>query len=91
MRLALGAAPGRVRVAVTVRTLLTVAVGAVGGCAAAMVLSSALEAVLYGVRPGDFVSFTAALAALLTVATGAAFAAAWRATRIGPVDVLRGN
>ena len=91
MRLALGAAPGRVRVAVTVRTLLTVAVGAVGGCAAAMVLSSALEAVLYGVRPGDFVSFTAALAALLTVATGAAFAAAWRATRISPVDVLRGN
>ena len=56
-----------------------------------MVLSSALEAVLYGVRPGDFVSFTAALAALLTVATGAAFAAAWRATRISPVDVLRGN
>ena len=56
-----------------------------------MVLPSALEAVLYGVRPGDFVSFTAALAALLTVAAGAAFAAAWRATRISPVDVLRGN
>ena len=91
IRLALGAAPGRVRVAVTIRTLLTVAVGAVCGCAAAMVLPSALEAVLYGVRPGDFVSFTAALAALLTVAAGAAFAAAWRATRISPVDVLRGN
>ena len=57
----------------------------------AMVLGSALEAVLYGVRPGDLVSFTAALAALLTVATGAAFAAALRATRISPVDVLRGN
>ena len=91
IRLALGAAPGRVRVAVTIRTLVTVAVGAVGGCAAAMVLSSALEAVLYGVGPSDFVSFTAALAALLTVATGAAFAAAWRATRISPVAVLRGN
>ena len=91
IRLALGAAPGRVRVAVTTRTLLTVALGAVGGCASAMVLAAALEAVLYGVRPGDLVSFTAALAVLLTVATGAAFAAALRATRISPVDVLRGN
>ena len=91
IRLALGAAPCRVRVAVTSRTLLTVALGAIGGCAAAMVLGAALEAVLYGVRPGDLVSFTAALAALLTVTAGAAFAAALRATRISPVDVLRGN
>ena len=91
IRLALGAAPGRVRVAVTTRTLLTVVLGAVGGCAAAMVLAAGLEAVLYGVRPGDLVSFTAALAALLLVAAGAAFAAALRATRISPVDVLRGN
>ncbi|MCY4122631.1 MAG: ADOP family duplicated permease, partial [Acidobacteria bacterium] len=82
--LALGAAPCRVRVAVTSRTLLTVALGAIGGCAAAMVLGAALEAVLYGVRPGDLGSFTAALAALLTVTTGAAFAAALRATRISP-------
>lgn len=79
------------RVAVTTRTLLTVVLGAVGGCAAAMVLAAGLEAVLYGVRPGDLVSFTAALAALLIVAAGAAFAAALRATRISPVDVLRGN
>ena len=91
IRLALGAAPGRVRVAVTTRTLLTVALGAACGCGAAMVLASALEAVLYGIRPGDLVSFVAALAALLTVATGAAFAAALRATRISPVEVLRGN
>ena len=91
IRLALGAAPSRVRAAVTARTLLTVALGAVGGCAAAMVLGTALEAVLYGIRPSDLVSFAAALAALLTVATGAAFAAALRATRISPVDVLRGN
>ena len=88
IRLALGAAPGRVRVAVTTRTLLTVVLGAVGGCAAAMVLAAGLEAVLYGVRPGDLVSFGAAL---LIVAAGAAFAAALRATRISPVDVLRGN
>ena len=91
IRLALGAAPRWVRVAVATRTLLTVALGAIGGCAAAMVLGAALEAVLHGVRPGDLVSFTAALAALLTVATGAAFAAALRATRIRPVDVLRGD
>ncbi len=91
IRLALGAAPGRVRIAVTSWTLLTVALGAIGGCAAAMVLGAALDAVLYSVRPGDLVSFTAALAVLLTVATGAAFAAALRVTRIRPVDVLRGN
>lgn len=91
IRLALGAAPGRVRAAVTSRTLLTVAVGAAGGCAAAMILGTALEAVLYGVRPGDLVSFAASVAALLVVATGAAFAAASRATRISPVEVLRGN
>ena len=91
IRLALGAAPGRVRVAVTIRTLLTVAVGAVSGCAAATILGTALDAVLYGVRPSDLVSFATAVAALLTVAAGAAFAAAMQATRISPVDVLRGN
>ena len=80
-----------VRAAVTSRILLTVAVGAAGGCAAAMILGTALEAVLYGVRPGDLVSFAASAAALLVVATGAAFAAASRATRISPVEVLRGN
>ena len=61
------------------------------GCAAAVVLGTALEAVLYGIRPADLVSSMAALAALLMVAVGAAFAAALRATRIRPVDVLRGN
>ena len=91
IRLALGAAPSRVRVTVTAGTLLTVAAGAVCGCAAAMVLGTTLEAVLYGIRPSDLVSFTAASAALLVVATGAALAAASRATRISPVDVLRGN
>ena len=91
IRLALGAAPGRVQVAVTARTLLTVAVGAASGCAAAMILGNALEAVLYGVRPSDFMSFTAAVTALLTVAAGAAFTAAIRATRISPAEVLRGN
>ena len=36
-------------------------------------------------------SFTAAVTALLTVAAGAAFTAAIRATRISPAEVLRGN
>ena len=54
-------------------------------------LSPGPAGVLYGIRPSDLVSFAAALAALLTVATGAAFAAALRATRISPVDVLRDN
>ena len=91
IRLALGASPGRVRVAVTTRTLLTVAAGAAGGCAAAPVLGNVLEALLYGVRSSDSVSFVTALVVLLIVATGAAFAAALRATRISPVDVLRGD
>ena len=56
-----------------------------------MVLDKALEAVLYGVRPSDFVSFAAAVAGLFSVATEAACAAAMRATRISPVEVLRGN
>ena len=85
------APPGRVRLAVTTRTLLFVVVGAMSGCAAAVGLGTALEAVLYGIRPADLVSFLAALASLLMVAVGAAFAAALRATRIRPVDVLRGN
>ena len=75
----------------TTRTLLFVVVGAMSGCAAAVGLGTALEAVLYGIRPADLVSFSAALASLLMVAVGAAFAAALRATRIRPVDVLRGN
>lgn len=65
--------------------------GAVGGCAAATLLGTVLKTVLYGIRSSDLVSFAGAFVGLLMLATGAAFAAALRATRINPIDVLRGN
>jgi putative ABC transport system permease protein len=54
-------------------------------------LSSTLQALLYGVRPRDAMSFAAAAVALLAVITVAAFIPAFRATSVDPASVLRAD
>ncbi|HKH70101.1 MAG TPA: hypothetical protein VKA59_02060 [Vicinamibacterales bacterium] len=45
--------------------------------------------VLYGVSPTDAVSFSAALALVMTVVLVASLIPAWRASRTDPVTALR--
>jgi hypothetical protein len=91
IRMAVGAGRGQVRRLVLAHSLGLVGLGTALGLAASFALSGLLDSLLFGVNPGD--PGTLALAALTLVATAAA--AAWipaqRATRIDPVEALRGE
>jgi predicted permease len=65
--------------------------GAVAGIAGAVAASRAMSTILYGVGPADPLTFTVALAVLIGVALAASFVPAYRATRINPIDTLRGD
>ena len=65
--------------------LIGVAIGAAGSLA----LGQALSKLVYGVRPGDPMTFAAVSVLLLAVALAAAAAPAWRASRVDPVQALR--
>jgi putative ABC transport system permease protein len=89
IRLALGAAPGRILGGVLVRGL-GIAVGGAGlGLAAALVAARALGRFLYGVGASDPVVLGLSAAALVAVALAAAYAPARRALRVDPVEALR--
>jgi predicted permease len=91
IRLALGADPSRVVRAITRRALTAGAAGVACGSAIALAAGRALEALLYGVRPRDAMSFAAAAAALVAVTGVAALIPALRAARVDPAPVLRGD
>jgi putative ABC transport system permease protein len=87
----LGAEPATV-VATIMRPALAAGVaGLAVGALASVLLGQTLEALLYGVRPGDLVSFLAAATTLLGVTAVAAIIPALRATRVNPVQVFRGD
>ena len=65
------------------------AVGAVCGLALSLMTARILSAVLYGVSPTDAVSFSAALALVMTVVLLASLVPAWRASRTDPIAALR--
>ena len=54
-----------------------------------VVVGNAMEAMIYGVRPRDGVSFAAAGVTLLVVTMAGAVLPALRTTRIDPIEVLR--
>ncbi|MGH6914152.1 MAG: FtsX-like permease family protein, partial [Geminicoccales bacterium] len=90
VRTALGARPVQI-VGLVFRQGLTVAgTGVAIGLAGAIVLTRAMEALLYGVTAQD--GFTYLLAATIVVAAAAAACVgpAWRAARLDPLRALRG-
>ncbi len=89
IRIAMGAKPLGIITTMTRRAVVTGIAGLGVGLVAALTLSSSLEALLYGVRPRDVLSFVVASAALLVVTLLAAIIPAWRAVRIDPVSLLR--
>ncbi len=89
LRLALGAPPEQVRRMVLAQSLRRVALGVVVGLAGAIGLTRLMANLLYGVGPGDPVTFAAAVVVLAAVALCASAIPAWRASRIDPIGALR--
>jgi len=91
VRLALGAAPRDV-ITMIVRQGVSVAiVGVIVGLAAAFSASAILSSLLYGVSPRDPLVFATTAACLLGVALVACWLPASRASRLNPLDALRGD
>jgi putative ABC transport system permease protein len=91
IRLALGAAGGRV-LAMVVRQGAVLALLGIGvGTAVAFVLTRLISSQLYGVEATDPLTFAGAAAFLAIVATAASLVPARRATRVDPMIALRGE
>jgi putative ABC transport system permease protein len=88
IRMALGAASGRVLRLVVGRALALTSVAIVLGAIGATALARLLGTLLFGVGPADPATFVAAAAALAAVSTLAAYLPARRAARIDPMRAL---
>jgi predicted permease len=89
IRVALGAEPRLLMAAAMRRVLVATIAGVIAGGALALMMSTTLEALLFGVEPRDALSFAAAGATLVMVTAIAAFLPARRAIRVDPVTTLR--
>jgi ABC-type lipoprotein release transport system permease subunit len=64
-------------------------VGILAGSVAALALTRAMKALLFGVRPTDPISFVVVACVVLVVALAATLIPAINAIRISPLSVLR--
>jgi ABC-type antimicrobial peptide transport system permease subunit len=79
LRLVLGSAAG------------VVAAGAAVGLVLASLLSRVLDTVLFGVQPLDPPTFAGVIAMLLVTAALSTAIPAWRATRVDPAAIMKGD
>jgi ABC-type antimicrobial peptide transport system permease subunit len=92
LRIALGQRPADVVWMVVVRQGMTLALGGVvGGIAAAFLLTRYLQSLLYEVSATDVGTFAATAAILFIIAVAASYVPARRASRVDPVQALRGD
>lgn len=91
VRAALGATRGRIVGLVARQAALVTGVGFVVGTLGAMATGSTLRSLLYGVAPWDVPTLAGVVAVLALVAVVACAAPAWRAARVDPARVLRGE
>jgi ABC-type antimicrobial peptide transport system permease subunit len=89
--MALGARRQEIHRQIQREGLVLTGIGLLIGLPAALALTSALEAVLYGVTPSDPPAFVATTALLLGVAFAASAVPARRATEVSPIEVLRSD
>jgi predicted permease len=89
VRMALGAAPARVRRGVLRGALAVVGGGTLAGLAGALAGGRLLASLLYEVRPTDPVTLAGVCVLLTGVGLAAAYVPARRATRIDPARALR--
>jgi predicted permease len=89
IRMALGAARGRVLRLVMSQGLTLAGIGAALGIAGSLALTRLMESLLFGVQPSDPLTLATVIAAIGVIATIACVVPAHRATRVDPVVVLR--
>jgi putative ABC transport system permease protein len=89
IRMALGACPSDLLRMVLRQGVVVALIGVTIGLIGATSVTRFLSALLFGVRPLDWVTFTIAPACLLAVAIVASYVPACRAARVDPVVVLR--
>ena len=89
IRMALGAAPGRIRAMVLREMLWILGCGIVIGVPAAMALAKVTESQLFGVKSRDIAVIVGAVAALSVTAAIAGFLPARKASRVSPMTALR--
>jgi predicted permease len=91
IRLALGAAPGRVRGEVIRAALRPVLMGLIVGIGGALALGRTLATLLFEVEPADPTTFVAVSALLLATAAAACWIPARRSARIDPIVTMRAD
>jgi putative ABC transport system permease protein len=91
IRMALGAEAGSVRVLVLRQGMIPALVGIGAGLGAAVLLTRFLRSLLYGVAPIDPLTFTLIPVGLALIAVGSVMIPATRASRVQPVEALRGE
>jgi macrolide transport system ATP-binding/permease protein len=89
LRLALGAERTAVLQGVLRESAVLAAIGSGFGVPASLLLSRALESLLFDVKPSDPIILTACVVSLFAVALVAAAVPAWRASRVDPMVALR--
>jgi putative ABC transport system permease protein len=90
IRMALGAVPADVRNMILLQGLRLAAAGVLFGTAAALVLTRVMVSLVFGVKTYDPAVFVGVAVLLSCVALLAALIPAHRATRINPLDAVRG-
>ena len=91
IRMALGAAPGRVLGLVVSGGMMPVVIGAFAGVLSSIAMSRLVRGFLYEVSPTDSVSLVAASGIVLLAGVVAALVPAWRAGSVSPVEALRSD
>jgi ABC-type antimicrobial peptide transport system permease subunit len=89
LRMALGAAPGRVRSMVLRQVALMTVIGASIGLAAAIYVGRLAESLLYQMKGYDPTVLVSATVVMGAVALAAGFIPALRASRVDPMTALR--
>jgi ABC-type antimicrobial peptide transport system permease subunit len=89
IRMALGARHSLVFQMVLIEVFGMVAAGLAIGLPVALASSKLIESFLFGMKPNDPLALTFAVTTLVIAAVAAAYAPAWRASRIDPMAALR--
>jgi predicted permease len=89
VRMALGAAPGRVRKMVLQQVSFMTAIGGVIGIPSALALGKFAESLLFKLNAHDPTVLGVSVVLLVLVALGAGFIPAHRASRVDPIGALR--